>query len=319
MTAIPILYGLAVSYLFGMPQKWLITKNYMEHKERLAKDIVGRKVVFSGGSGTLFGVRTVDVQRELGLPAVNLATSAGLQIDYILYRAKKVLKADDIIILPLEYSHFIYQGQFHPSRSFYTRTYDSGFFNSLPVGERLSHIFHTTISDLIQSLIEQALFKWSDDTMDKINGNGDVTYNEGNERMEILMRNMRPVEVQYDGFSETVGLKTLKEFNEWCAQNNIKLYVTYANTVFFKEYETERYKNYFKELQGYFRQNNIRTIGTPYDFFFDSNLFYDTQYHLNQNGMKIRTNGLILKMRDLEITSKELKAIEPHDLRSGLY
>jgi len=126
------------------------------------------------------------------------------------------------------------------------------------------------------------------------------------------MQSMKPVEIQQNNFIETQGLRAIKEFDMWCKNHDIRCYITYANTIFFKEYDSLPYHKYFRELQGYFNDHNILTLGKPYDFFFDKNLFYDTQYHLNQQGMTIRTRQFI-KMAE---SYGALKPVEKKPLSS---
>ena len=49
-------------------------------------------------------------------------------------------------------------------------------------------------------------------------------------------------------------------------------------------------KNFLKE---YFNENNIEVIGTPHDSMYPLKYFYDTHYHMNTKGSKIRTKELI--------------------------
>ena len=46
-------------------------------------------------------------------------------------------------------------------------------------------------------------------------------------------------------------------------------------------------------------EHNIKTIGSPNDFFYKQDFFYDTQYHLNSSGMTCHTKRLLSKIKDL--------------------
>jgi hypothetical protein len=219
---------------------------------------------------------------------------------------KKVLRTGDIVILPLEYSHFLYQGEYSTTKSFYIRTYDIEYFRSLPLAEKAADILQTSPDDFILSLTEQltskAMPSISDkQSLDRINENGDSIINIGNKKDSLA--NILPIDIQKEAFVETLGLKTIKDFNTWCLNNRIKLYVTFANTVYFKDYENQEYRIYFKNLLKYFAENSISTIGTPYDFFYDVSFFFDTQYHLNQEGVTLRTNQFIARMKAIGITN----------------
>jgi hypothetical protein len=100
-------------------------------------------------------------------------------------------------------------------------------------------------------------------------------------------------------------------------EKDIGLYVTYANTLFLPQYRSNKYNNYFNQLAKYFSENNIAVIGTPYDFFYSKELFYDSEYHLNQEGVTIRTRQLIEMMTSLGIVDKVKNASNPTLMRAN--
>lgn len=304
-------YGLLVSNYFRSPMSerlWI--KNSFAKKEAIAAGIKGKKIVFTGGSATLFGVRTKDIQRETGVPTVNFAVHAALGLDYVVYRTKKILRPGDVVILPLEYRHFYYNGGYTRTKSLFLRTYDRGYFKRLGKVERLSYIFKTSIVDFAKAANEQYLFDGREYTLPRgyhtqtLNENGDETSNVGNVKMKEIIETMQPIPIVKGEFSDSAGLKILKEFNEWCKKNDISLYVTYANTVRFASYDGNRaYIEFFGKIQDYLAAKGIKTIGTPEDSFYHVRWFYDTKYHLNQRGATARTKwfvDMISKMSILE-------------------
>jgi hypothetical protein len=278
----------------------------MVKKETLARRIGERpKIIFGGGSGTLYGVRAKDVQRAFGVPAVNMAVNAVLEIDYILYRLKRVLGKGDIVVLPLEYEHLVYAGKPSSVKTSFVASCDREFFLELPWHSRAEYVFSLIGFNKVLKLLRR---RWSSrnaqDTQNcgvALNQNGDVTGNVG-EAPEF--EPVEPLPLQQDGFTETYGLALIKEFSRWCKARGIRCYVTYANSVYLKAYEDERYRTYFEALRNYFIKNDIGVIGKPYDFFFPRRLFYDTRYHLNQDGMTLRTEQLIAMMGEMNLVPR---------------
>ena len=285
-----LLYPLIIYYFYFPITKELIwINNLLIEKETLASDIKGNKLVFGGGSGTLYGVRTQDIQDELGITSINLAVHAGLDIDYYLHRLKKSLKKGDIVILPLEYAHFIYDGQIVETTVDYMMKYDRSYLNTLNFTKKIKYISSVSpinVSLFLRNYFIGKIYSSFLKISNNINSHGDAINNIGSEKMN---KELKPVEIQQNNFIETEGMRAIKDFDIWCKNNDIRCYITYANTIFFKEYDSIPYRKYFRDLQEYFNDHNILTLGRPYDFFFDKNLFYDTQYHLNQQGMTIRT------------------------------
>ena len=276
----------------------------MVKKEKTAISIKGAKMVFGGGSATLFGIRTKDIQQQLGVPCVNMGIHQGLQIDYQLYSLKKVLKKGDIVILPLEYSCFIYDGELSDITIGYVITYDKEYLKHISIIKSLQYIASLSPINLLNS-IQIIKRKDINNRYDSYNLNdyGDETSNVGKPNLDQEYKTAPPFGVLPNSFIETKGLEEISKFNVWCKQHDIILYVTYANTLYYKDYDNHSYRNYFDKLAKYFADHHILTIGKPSDFFFSEDLCYDHPYHLNREGVTIRTQQLINMLEKVGIAS----------------
>jgi hypothetical protein len=301
-----LVYGFYRSFRFDII--WI--NSLMTKKEASIRNIQANKLVFVGGSSTLFGIRTRDIQKSLGIPCVNFGIHAGLEIDYLLSRTKHLLKPGDTVILTVEYPLFLYDGKFNNVTLDYILTYDRNFFNSLSIWHKIKYLACISPIKLGVSFVNQLTFKphkfeaREGYNLATLNENGDETSNIGQHAGDKGFRFSAPFTIQNGDFRETSGLKIIRDFNQWCREHHINFYVTYASTMYFKEYDNAQYRNYFNELQRYFAQHNIPTIGAPQDFFFAKDFFYDTQYHLNQEGMTLRTDQLIDKINNLGIAAR---------------
>lgn len=288
--------------------------NSLIEKESISDAIKRPKIVFLGGSATLFGVRTKEIQKEFNLPTVNLAVHAGLKIDYILYRAKRSLKEGDTVILIPEYAHYIYDGGLTEIKINYVRNYDREYFDSRPLAEKFNYLYSTSFNGFLKSIKNHLLLDSAQDQEVEIgkgynsttlNENGDETYNIRTADKDEKLLKLKPLELNKAVFAETLGLRAIKDFSGWCQLNNIRLYIAYPPTIYFKEYDSEEYRDYFNRSLGYFADNGIMTIGAPYDSFYDISMFYDSVYHLNSEGMSLNTWRLIDALKKLEIFSGE--------------
>jgi hypothetical protein len=278
----------------------------MAKKETMARGIGERpKIVFAGGSGTLYGVRSKDVQRAFGVPAVNMGLHGGLEIDYLLDRLKRVLAKGDIVILPLEYEHFVYAGESNSVKTSFVVSCDREYFLGLPWRTRAEYVFSLIGFNKVLKLVKR---RWPSRNVRgavtcavELDQNGDLTRNEG----DAAEFERVPLPLQQGGFTETYGLALIREFSRWCKARGIRCYVTYANSVYLEDYGDERYHTYFEALQNYFTKNDISVIGKPYDFFFPLRLFHDTRYHLNQDGITLRTEQFIAMMREMNLVPKQ--------------
>jgi hypothetical protein len=298
-----LIYLMLVSHFYSVQTKdisWI--HNCMIIKEKIAISIKGAKLVFGGGSATLFGIRTKDIQEKLGVPCVNMGIHQGLTISYQLYSLKKVLKKGDIVILPLEYSSFSYDGDLSKITIDYVISYDKEYLKHIPIIESLQYIASISPMHLLDSI---QIIKIEDinNRYDSYNLNdyGDETSNIGKKNLDQEYKIAPPFAAMSNNFNETKGLEEISKFNVWCKQHGIMLYVTYANTLYYKDYDNHTYRNYFDKLAKYFADHNILTIGKPSDFFFNEDLCYDHPYHLNREGVTIRTQQLINMLEKLGI------------------
>jgi hypothetical protein len=305
--ALILAYMGLVAFFFRTPKTTLWVDDFMNVKESIAKNIVGNKIVILGGSASHFGIRTKDIQKELKIPVVNMAVCVALDTDYILFRVKQSLKPGDIIILPFEYELYSYNEVPSTIKLEYLFTYDR------------NYLFHTsplTVMRYLLSVNRDQIITAMRERKDKnnrkhpverggvytslgLNENGDATSNDGKEDFVSL-----PLAMPIGEPKPRPGLTMVKEFSEWCKRNNVTLYVSYPNTVYNAEYEKPYYKYYFETLNNYFVRNNIPVLGNPYMFFYDKDLFYNSFYHLNKQGMTKRTAQLIQLIKGLDPVKK---------------
>ena len=85
---------------------WL--REFIIAKKHQADAITSPKIIFSGGSTTLFGVDAAQVQKELGRPAINLGLHAGMRLDEHLALARETARPGDIVVLSLEPAYYDY-------------------------------------------------------------------------------------------------------------------------------------------------------------------------------------------------------------------
>jgi hypothetical protein len=299
-----LIFGLINYFLYKVPQNTLWINNSFVIKDNYAKSINTPKIVFTGGSSTLYGVNTIDIEKELKTPTVNMAIHVGLQTDYIIYRAKSILKSGDIAILSFEYEALTWNGEQSPVRTDYILTHDKMYFNNMNFYEQLFMIYSINSTDLFKSIIQQIktpvklvvgknVRGYNADTL---NINGDETYKNGI-RSTVFDYNHQPF-LLFD-FKETIGLSKIKDFSLWCKKNNIKLFITYPNMINQEEYFQDSYLNYFRFLKEYFNDNDIKVIVSQHDAMYPLKYFYDTSYHMNVEGSQIRTKDLIERIKPI--------------------
>jgi hypothetical protein len=299
---------------YALPKTTLWVNNCLDKKERIALSLTSPKIIFTSGSNTLFGLRAKDVENNLSIPSVNMAVHAGLEPDYILYRAKKVLKSGDTIVLLFEYEDLLWDGSYDETRVGEILTYDKNYRDTLSLEDRYDLYKNLTFFDILKSIKDQ-IRKSEEEPVGTaynsttLNSRGDETYNFN---QKIIQNNMKKA---YQPFEikklDTRGLKEILKFKKWCDEKNIKVFVSWPSIVYVKEYDSVKYQQFFNDLVEYFRMHNIQILGQPRDFILPQSLFYDTEYHLNSTGMTIRTQKVIKLLQEQGYGAPPTQSMSP--------
>src|SRR2546430_777789 len=76
-------------------------------KEKLASMICcSPRIIFLGGSSTLFGIDAEEVTARIGLPTMNMGLHAGLRLDRVLSVGEHVVRRGDVLVLALEVGYY---------------------------------------------------------------------------------------------------------------------------------------------------------------------------------------------------------------------
>src|SRR6266446_5897165 len=65
------------------------------------------RIVFVGGSNFAFGLDSLAIERSLGYHPINMGLHLALGLDFMLAEIEAFLKPDDVVLISLEYEHFV--------------------------------------------------------------------------------------------------------------------------------------------------------------------------------------------------------------------
>ena len=82
-------------------------------KHHRLSSLQGPKVVLVGGSNLPFGIKSQMIEDALGMPVVNMGLHAGLGMNFILSEVEKDIHKGDIVIVSLEYHHFLSRSMYN--------------------------------------------------------------------------------------------------------------------------------------------------------------------------------------------------------------
>ncbi|PHJ61295.1 hypothetical protein VF14_09505 [Nostoc linckia z18] len=283
-------------YIIGT-EDWISVAQ--KHKKNKALSVLGNKILIVAGSNALFGISAETISQEIGIPTVNLAIHAGLDIKYILDDAKKSIAEGDIVLLPLEYSAYMWDGEISNTYLKHVLSNDPEYFHSLSTVEKFNHILKISNTDIVLSLfmnnIRQDVFfdlhktlKTKCYTGFSFNGFGDELCNIGGKALDTL-----PVQFDIGENYKIDSHGIIEDFLNWCKHKKVKVLALYPVMQQKEQYHQKKYQLFFDDIKKYYQHNKIPILGDPYQATLQHNLMFDTHYHPNDIGRKIRTQQVI--------------------------
>lgn len=263
-------------------------------KESRARSIEGAKVLIISGSSSLFSFSAKQMSEDIEVPTVNCGIHAGLKLEYILDRYINLVEEGDIVVLPLEYSSYAYDGSTSETLADFASSRDPEWILAQP-SRLLNTAFSFDILELAQRNVKRFL---PDETMigyydasyisaygDKENIPSDLM----TEKEYAVMETFSALTVRLSDASREV----LSEFFFKCQERGAKVALTFPVTMYFKEYEHADFLNDIDEIREFANDCGVSVLGDPRGFLLSKDLLFNSNYHANLAGRKIATDRLI--------------------------
>ncbi len=285
---------------------------YMK-KESITKSIKGKKIVIVAGSNALFGVDSKMLQNAFGTKVVNFGVNAGVGLPLILYLAKRVIKPGDTVIMPLEYPLYSYNGKPGEQMIDYILSREPGFFWHLTPKEMFYIIWHTGIKRVWRGYTDKSIegvlvggvygVKNVDSRGDQINSS--LKYRTKDMEREVERLAKSPEHYGREFKSSALGWRYLKEFGKWCKKRGVKLVLMPSALMRCKLYlEDNKERRFYSNLPKIARKKGFVYVGKPYEYMYNKDDFFNTNYHLIDSARKKRTLQIIKDLKKIIAESR---------------
>lgn len=278
---------------FTQTSKWVYEA--YELKESSARKINTKKVAIVSGSNSLFGFNSGKLESHWNMPVINDAVHALLGLPYILYKSKKILNKGDIVILPLEY--FFYQADGKPSELYsdYILSRDGVYFKNLSLVDQLVVISNLSIKRVYQGIkfYFNATLKPTKGVygVQNINEHGDQINIEPDKMTEREFSDLRTLSAEEISSSDISYsfIHSMDAYVNWAKDNGICIIAMPPNYMFFQKYKEEKYISFLSNIKRYYASRDVKFLGNPLTYMYEKNYYFNTNYHLNSDGVQKRT------------------------------
>ncbi len=278
-------------------------------KDSLIVNTPSPRIIFAGASNLAFGLDSKMIEKEFGIPVINMGLHGNFGLSFILNNVKANIRKGDIIILSIEYyldelyyKDVDYIAHIYPKAEDYIDR-DGDYYSQkakyyVSEAQAGKQKYFNQFFDKVLKIKEAKVFVsdklHSYDTLiysrKAFNSNGDVVSHLGRKYPDDL-RGRTPIEAK----DYSASIKKLNDFAQYAREHGAKVYFTYAS---YPKSEFDKNLPSIKEFEKQLIDDmEIDIITTPEEMAFSDELFFDTVYHLNEAGRKLRTEKLIEKMR----------------------
>ncbi len=263
-------------------------------KDTLLKKSPSPRLILVGGSNLSFGINSQIIKDSLNLNPINTGIHAAIGLKYMMDDVLDHIRAGDIVIIAPEYqqfySNYAYGGEellrivFDVDRESLDSLDLNQWLNILPYFPRFSLSKLKPSEYFFQQSSEIGVYERR-----SFNKYGDV----------YVHWNLQPQEVQPGGkgpknINKNI-IKEMTDFREKVLKKGAVLYITFPG---FKDSSFENHQENIFYIEKSLIENNFVLLGSPERYKMPDNLLYDTPYHLNKEGVDLRTQRLIEDLKN---------------------
>jgi hypothetical protein len=309
--------GAPVAAEYWVPEAEIVKADAAERQR-------GRRIVILGGSNALFGLDSAAIESATRRPTVNLGLHGGLSLDYMLGHASPLFRPGDIVILSLEYSYF---ESANPSPSWFTSNvmaWAPRYFWRLSPRDKLEFAWSTPAKRVLNGALA-ALFgtrlrerrgrvvrapaavleeagairqagggsaKPALYSFQNMSERGDIQGTDGSFYTDDLDTLPAPVFK-----SSHEAWERLRRFQSECRRRGIRVFLSWPALPAQFGRNEPAVRRYLKAIQTEAARLGLPALGDPADYLLDQRYFFNTIYHLNQEGRAVRTARVLDRLR----------------------
>jgi hypothetical protein len=273
-------------------------------KDSLLANTTAPRIIFVGGSNLSFGLNSQIIKDSLNLNPINTAIHANIGIKYMFDNTLKKKKKGDIVIFVSEYSLFNRDWNDGTEELFRT-VFDCNKNNIKLLNiKQLFNCFLYAGNFILSKfdITEYVKVKESDVySVNSFNQYGDV---DAHWYLEDFHTDCKPFGTMDINKYNPKIMTEIKRIADRLQEKGCILFISYPGL---QESSFNNSKETIKKIEAEFQAHGFTVLGTPQKYLISDSLIFDTPYHLNKQGVELRTNLLI---EDLKIALNNIDSFE---------
>lgn len=291
-----LLLGIFQYFVVGNQYKYSYNASVIDKIDRM-ESISGPKILLIGNSNVAFGFSSEKIEREFGMPVVNLGLHGGMGNAFHENMARFGINKGDIVVIC--HSSFTDEDNI-PNKPLAWMTYDQNF----KVLETMRPKDYIGISVAYPEYMRKVFLLWikgvgnlasdSSYSRESFNEYGDIVYRPKKEQWKDD-ENFK----KYKPFSREINnkcIKRLNKLNDYCKEKGANLVLAGYPIAYgdYSDFSVDDVEDFQIELK---HRLNFDVISDYKDYMFPYSCFYNSVWHLNEEGAEVRTQLLISDLK----------------------
>lgn len=301
---------------FSYASLWI--KNFYIIKDHInSKPTNKQRLLIVSGSNSRFSFNGNIIDSQTHFAPINYGTHAGLPINFHIDKIITQAHEGDIIFLPLEFSYYTNKEPFEDYAYIQSMlTWGNGYNKYMNKENILQAYLENKPWDMLKLLFKPQKIENDPNpiaTMEAIWAKGEQKYTGATSYKSLNRYGDMCGHIGNKYFGNERYLKSnltlspffLSEYNrllEFAASKHIKIFLIYPVTLENPSFSLNDPQTFAKieNLKAELKKHNIEIYGDFRDFHFERKYFFDTAYHLNEEGAILRTQAFIKLLKHMQ-------------------
>jgi len=288
---------LLLGLFFFLPPTPRASKVYIHSettKNQLLVNTPSPRIIFVGGSNLSFGLNSQEIKDSLHINPINTAIAQSLGIKYILESTMPYVKKGDIVVLALEYIHFFRDWEYASENLFRTIVDGNKKNISLLSFKQMYNCFPYTGKFVLSKFDKNEYINVKESDVYSINSfnkYGDVDAHWDLKNRDSGLSSVGMID------TTTYNPKVIDEIKSVANKLQEKSCVLLISYPCIQETTFNNQKEAIRKVEKEYFVNGFTILGCPQRYMMPDSLMFDTEYHLNKQGVERRTKLLIEDLR----------------------